>query len=63
MKEEMKKEMIRALQALYIAVPEDVAKDLNQKVMSYVIQLENNIEYLEGRLSDVTHESRFGIIT
>jgi hypothetical protein len=63
MKSEMKTEMIHALQFLYVAVPEGIAKDINQKVMGYVTQLENEIEYLEGRLSDETFEKRFGINT
>lgn len=40
----MKEEMLKALKCLYLAVQEDIAKDVETKVMNYVAELEKEIE-------------------
>ena len=52
----MKEEMLHALQCLYISVPEDVAKDVNTKVMNYVKQLEERCEGFATNLYRVRKE-------
>ena len=48
--------MLHALQCLYISVPEDVAKDVNTKVMNYVKQLEERCEGFATNLYRVRKE-------
>lgn len=42
---QFKERMLKALQCLYIQVPESVAKDVGSAVMQYVEQLENSGDY------------------
>lgn len=39
----MKEEMLKALKCLYLAVQEDIAKDVETKVMNYVTELEEKV--------------------
>ena len=43
----MKEEMLKALKSLYLAVQEDIAKDVETKVMNYVIELEEKLKEKE----------------
>lgn len=43
----MKEEMLKALKCLYLAVQEDIAKDVETKVMNYVAELEEKLKEKE----------------
>ncbi len=51
--EETKAEAMKALNCLFIAVDESVAKDVNVRVISHFQALEKEIESLTGRLSSL----------
>ena len=52
----LKNEAVRALNALYIAVEEDVARDVNEKVKAYILELESKILELESKIN-ATHQN------
>jgi hypothetical protein len=52
----MKEEMLKALKCLYLAVQEDIAKDVETKVMNYVTELEEKCEGFATNLYRVRKE-------
>ncbi len=52
----MKEEMLKALKCLYLAVQEDIAKDVETKVMNYVKHLEERCEGFATNLYRVRKE-------
>lgn len=52
----MKEEMLKALKCLYLAVQEDIVKDVETKVMNYVTELEEKLKEKEEFIDSTFEE-------